>query len=343
MADDEDQQNDSDSQKGAFLCCRKKCLVVVCINCTGVFHKSCVLRNKNYEIISDSLIKCCEPNPSTDDQVHDNLNQASSYEVQKLKFENIMLKKLLEASESKFQFLQNNNKLLEENKKLLEEKIELIKNEFEINTKNVNKTTQIKNHNKESYSMVTSKQTLPVQKIVNSKTDNKHQNIGETSQVQTNQKITNKKEDYVRELEAVQLNKMKDIINLATDKKDDEQFKSISYKKTKRQVAKFFGESDNNEFAIKRKVWLYLYRIKRHITSEKIRKFIADQPQFKDADITVKELPTQETQNKCFMFGIDWDFRDDIYKPSIWPKSMAFKRFDFNKYHTYQNQLIEDF
>lgn len=108
-------------------------------------------------------------------------------------------------------------------------------------------------------------------------------------------------------------------------------------------MAKFFGESDNNEFAIKRKVWLYLYRIKRHITSEKIRKFIADQPQFKDADITVKELPTQETQNKCFMFGIDWDFRDDIYKPSIWPKSMAFKRFDFNKYHTYQNQLIEDF
>lgn len=339
MADDEDQMNDPDGQKGAFLCCKKKCSVVVCLNCAGVFHKSCVLRNKNYEVVSDSLIKCCQPKPSAEDQILDNLNEASTYEVQKLKFENLMLKKLLEASESKFQLLQNNNKLLEENKKLLEEKVVLIQKEFEINTKNINKTTQAKNHNKESYSKVTSRQTIPTKKTVN-----KQQSEDATSQVQTNLKPTKDKEDNVKELEAAQLNKMNDIINLVNEEKVEEDFKTVTYrKKAKKHTTKFYGENEDNEFAIGRKVWLYLYRIKRHVTTEKIRKFITDQSQFKDADIVIKELPTQETQNKCFMFGIDWDLRDDVYKPSTWPKSMAFKRFDFKKYHNYQNQPTEDF
>ena len=148
-----------------------------------------------------------------------------------------------------------------------------------------------------------------------------------------------------KNLKILQLHKMNDIINLATENRREDDFKSVTYrKKLRKHITKFYGENENDDFAIGRKVWLYLYRIKRHITSEKIKKFITSQPQFKDADIVIKELPTQDTQNKCFMFGIDWNLRDDIYKPSIWPSSMAFKRFDFKRYHNYQNQsTVEEF
>ena len=61
-----------------LLCCvaKKKCSVVVCINYAGVFHKSSATRNKNYKIVSDSLIKCCEP--KADGLTQDNANEATT-------------------------------------------------------------------------------------------------------------------------------------------------------------------------------------------------------------------------------------------------------------------------
>ena len=145
----------------------------------------------------------------------------------------------------------------------------------------------------------------------------------------------------MRDLEAAQQSKMDEVINLTNN---EDNFRTVSYRKKTRSVTtKYFGESENSDFATERKAWLCLYRIKRHVTTDKIRKFITDQPIFKVANITVKELPTNEHHNKRFMFGIDWHLKDEIYKPSTWPKGMAFKRFDFKKFHNYVSNSPEDF
>lgn len=341
MATD-DEQFDSDSQKNAvFTCCKtKKCAITVCINCGGVFHKSCIQRNKNIEIISETIVKCCKSNVSLDslNAYQGKSDEASSkIEFERLKIENLMLKRLLEESEIKYKLLEGNNKLLEENKKLLEEKVELIRKETEVNPKKViNKNVQEKTHKAESFNLETKKQVSTAQA-------NTEQSKEGNLNLSTNPRMPEKGNNH-RQLEAAQLSKMNEIINLSNDKKEEEDFKIVTYrKKSRRPAKKFYGENEDSEFAISRKVWLYLYRIKRHITAERIKGFITKQPKFRDADICIKELPTQESQNKCFMFGIDWDLRGDIYNPSSWPRSMAFKRFDFTKYNKYNKQSREDF
>ncbi|KAJ8927611.1 hypothetical protein NQ314_019904 [Rhamnusium bicolor] len=66
-------------------------------------------------------------------------------------------------------------------------------------------------------------------------------------------------ENNYRQLEEAQLSKMNDIINLSNEKKEEEDFKIITYrKKSRKPVKKCYGENEDSEFAIDRKVWLYL-------------------------------------------------------------------------------------
>lgn len=337
----DDEQYDLDSQKSSvFNCCRnKKCATTICINCGGAFHKSCIQRNKNIEVISDTLIKCCKTNLFLSGCNQEKLDEASTIiEIEKLKIENLMLKRLLDESENKYKLLESNNKLLEENKKLLEEKVEVIKKECDSNAKKVvNKNVQEKIQNKGSYSSVTSKQMSTSQA-------NMKQSKEGISNVSAGSKFSGNETTCLKKLETAQLNIMNDVINLGNENEEEGNFKVQTYRKASRKTfTKYYGENENNDFAIGRKVWLYLHRIKRHVSSDKIKKYISDQPKFKDADITIKELPTHESQNKCFMFGIDWNLKDEIYKPTTWPKGMAFKRFDFKKYHKYDGNSSEDF
>lgn len=52
----------------------------------------------------------------------------------------------------------------------------------------------------------------------------------------------------------------------------------------------------------------------------------------------VNELSIKEFQNKCFMFGINKNFKDEIYNETIWPKGIALKRFGLGRCHNYQQR-----
>lgn len=43
------------------------------------------------------------------------------------------------------------------------------------------------------------------------------------------------------------------------------------------------------------------------------------------------------------MFYIDGNKKEEIYKPTSWPRSVAYKRFDFRKYRGYQENKEADF
>lgn len=118
--------------------------------------------------------------------------------------------------------------------------------------------------------------------------------------------------------------------------------KKVPGRKIRKQQMKIYGENEtDDDFGVQRKVWLYLYRVKRQVTPEIIKNYVKNQIKFQTAEIEIKELPTQEHQNKCFMFGIDFKFKEEIYNPSTWPKSVAYKRFDFRIFNQYQRRTMD--
>ncbi|KAJ8970205.1 hypothetical protein NQ314_001352 [Rhamnusium bicolor] len=180
---------------------------------TGLRTWSCIHRNKNIEVISETIVKCCKSNLALDYLSQGKSDEASiksKIEFEKLKIENLMLKRLLEESEFKHKLLENNNK------KLLDEKLELIKKEPEVNPKKVtNKNVQDKTQTQktESFSSATKKQVSTAQ--VN-KQQSKEGNLNLSKP-----RMTENENNY-RQLEEAQLSKMNDIINLSNEKKEEE-------------------------------------------------------------------------------------------------------------------------
>lgn len=325
MSNSEDVQSDlsviqeGDVEDKTFKCCQTKSnKTLVCIACGNSYHLSCAIKNKLKCIkICDTRLICCETNKSDTDNL--------------TKIENKMLKKLLEEKEDKYKLLMDNNKLLQSNNNLLQEKIDLLETRLKKNSEkretNADKTIaseQLKKPYKKD------KQTNSSQ--MGNSVNNKNSYVSDTNFEAQNQ-----------------INKMNEIINLVNipdtslnnselGTRKEEEFKLVQNrrKKNNKKIVKRIGEKENeDDFGAERRVWLYLYRIRRHITSEKIYDYVKNQETFKHAEIIVKELPTEENRNKCFMFGISECYKEEIYRQSTWPKSIGFKRFNFTKYNNY--------
>lgn len=306
---------------------------VKCTKCDAVFHNSCSQR----KVCCENQLLITEKNADEDSAVSPNPTTAefSNMDFNNLKFENEMLKRLLYEMESKCKILEQSNSLLMENKMLLEEKLYLAQKNMEQRTTRVPPTRTQPNKSE-------LKSTSATINSLNKRTSTSAPNQQDT-QITTKEQNSN-----TQKIEEAQRKKLNHIINLTKVPDEEDEFKTVTYKRrnTKR-FEKLYGENQEmegqNDFAAEKKVWLYLYRIKRHICENDIEVFIKKQEQFKNANVVIKELPTNENQTKCFMFGIDWTHKSEIYKPTAWPKSVAYKRFNFRKYKSYQNNHAEDF
>ncbi|CAH0562981.1 unnamed protein product [Brassicogethes aeneus] len=74
---------------------------------------------------------------------------------------------------------------------------------------------------------------------------------------------------------------------------------------TSKQISKIpskkLGTNTNSNSKLQgvaKKAWIYLYRIQRCSTADDVLDHVKSKNEFKDADITVKELPTESTQHK---------------------------------------------
>lgn len=84
-------------------------------------------------------------------------------------------------------------------------------------------------------------------------------------------------------------------------------------------------------------MWIFISRIKRTIENEEISEYLAKKLNRDKTEFVIKEVPTKSTQNKCFMIGANFRFKDKMYEPSFWPSGVAFRRFDFNLYRRVMN------
>ncbi|KAG5885447.1 hypothetical protein JTB14_020781 [Gonioctena quinquepunctata] len=81
----------------------------------------------------------------------------------------------------------------------------------------------------------------------------------------------------------------------------------------------------------KRKIWLFISRVKAHVTEDVVSKYIQEKANAIDSDLSVKLLKTfyQKEDNNCFLVG--------VYQSTFWPRGVAFERFNFKKGHFLDN------
>lgn len=81
-----------------------------------------------------------------------------------------------------------------------------------------------------------------------------------------------------------------------------------------------------------RKVWLYIYRVKQHVSAQQIIDFIKNKPSFENDTITAKELPGDPQKLKHFVVTAPLIKKDKMYDTNFWPKNVGIKRFRFDKH-----------
>lgn len=137
--------------------------------------------------------------------------------------------------------------------------------------------------------------------------------------------------------------------------KNVEQF-TKNTKKTKRReinigTAETETEDEENDFIGKesnKKVWLFISRVKDHVTIEKIKNYIKKKTDLHDdSDIVVEHTKTKyddiRKDCQCFKIGINYDKKDVVYEENFWPKKVAYRRFNFNANTQAEDNKDKDF
>lgn len=345
---------------------------VRCKKCDGVYHYSCSQRIKNVKVLDSQnyLIICCDLTTSevsyrgqdggkSGDMTPTQTQQQDHFSaVEKLKLENACLLKMLQAAEEKNQLLFENIKLLKENKKLLEEKLDSFlhsdkESRNQGNYQAISKTapmkySEIAQQKKLSTNDKYSKQTKQNESVC------KQRNASREVLNQNAEPIVANKSSY-QELERVQRNKMTDIINLDNDgdnriEIENDDYKVVKHRGHRRTIIRRVGtnpitEKDKDEgFAgAERRVWLYINRVKPHVTEDIIKKYIGRKPTFKDLKVEVREVKYADAKGdlKSFMVKAPLEKKDELYQPDFWPEGVGIKRFNFKLYN--KNQTSSDF
>ena len=156
------------------------------------------------------------------------------------------------------------------------------------------------------------------------------------------------KRGELQEMERVQKEKMKKIINLekttvekAQNRRAENTMESrwsniVAQKKDKISHKRLgTGTTQDEEFkGAERMAWLYLYRIKS-ASEGKITQYIQSKENFKNVSIRVKEIPGDPNRLKRFVIGAPLDRKDDLYSTDFWPTNIGIKRFDFRRHRAF--------
>ncbi|KAG5897798.1 hypothetical protein JTB14_011800 [Gonioctena quinquepunctata] len=259
-------------------CCEnKKCGVKVCINCFAIYHKSCAKRNQQLKILSENKVICCEKTDNTQDQ-----KQFNESEKEMLQLEIRYLKELLEETRDK-------NNILNINNSLLLDKVGLLEKNYRRNNQPVedNKGAKNVNINNSNARPGTSNEGKPVTESWNkiNSTSMQMPNF-QRSDLVPQEKMAHLKQ--IPQMATYGQIAAKTIVNnpnsgpITYDNPNNkDNFVEVTYRKQNKQNRVYkknigTGPSDDiSEFSgPERKVWLYLYRVKRAATEEKKKDYI---------------------------------------------------------------------
>lgn len=108
-------------------------------------------------------------------------------------------------------------------------------------------------------------------------------------------------------------------------------------------TGKVTEEQEKNGFVgIDRKAWLYINRVKSHVTADMVKQHILNKPGFEKETVEVQELSQSDKSGiKSFLVKAPISRKDELYQPQFWPPNVGIKRFNFNLYK--KNRPAGDF
>ncbi|CAG9764212.1 unnamed protein product [Ceutorhynchus assimilis] len=346
--------NNDSSNGEVFKCCGKRATTIVCKVCSALFHFSCANRANKIRRLEANFCICleCEDHSTKNGQSSDAISyfkQQISYLTNEVTLKNRIIKEL----EEKNGILVENNIVLKENNGLLVEKIQRILYD-EINKV---KKTDLQNkkdlHNNENIPMPQKGLGNAVNQQPDTAEDNQLNKVSTTptysrvvkaAQGRQNLRISipakrsgninpNNQQSAGSDISSSQKKQNKQSANtnkelskspiiIFSDNEDKQQDGFVFPRKMfkKKRLGKAQPTQEGNFVGGDRKVWLYLYRVKRECTETDIITYIKTQPGFTDLPVTVREIPSEQNKLKCFVVTAPLQKKDQMYDPEFWPQ-----------------------
>lgn len=313
------------NNKANYTCCKtKQCSTIICVNCGAAYHKSCSERVK-FTSIDETRVKCCEVKNTNDDE---------SFQLTATKRENVLLQSLYWQSEEK-------NAILRENNALLVEKIADLTYKLNVLYQEQQNGGPVSEKRKPLYSQKTKQKSAdPSTNILSDTTSRQDIPTPTPNQQQLNLPEI---EMHKPQQNSTKPKKPETEHPISGTQGDTENFHEVRNRRKKRVSPKILGTNeaqgeDEGFSGVEKKLWLYLYRCKRHVTPEKIRAYINNKQHFENVEITIHELPTNAEKNKCFRVVAPFSKKEDMYNPNFWPRGVGVKRYDFRKQQSYNGE-----
>lgn len=368
------ESNRTSSNKGErdplTICCSKKCTVLVCVNCYSLFHKSCSERmGKKLQKVDEHKVICCEKENIFFDsrevhklQIENRLLSKLITEIEDknavLKENNRLLQEKMEGKVDKINKLDKKHKQEQKKSGLSESKINNSHRDIEWPKHDVNK--QVSSNMKE----LMDAQNECIHTIINLESDISREKTISLEIKPPSTSISNKQLGYsiqettaadqstaqsVKKITGIRSSPINNLSNThtrhqASPYKYTNQITGSSQGRSgprRRQKDLCIGTADiqdaENDFIgkeINKKVWLFISRVKDHVTGEKIKTYIMDKANLEDdRDVVVERIKTKyddiRKDCQCFKVGIRFDLKEQVYTQNFWPKKVAFRRFDF--------------
>ncbi|KAK9878618.1 hypothetical protein WA026_022879 [Henosepilachna vigintioctopunctata] len=189
-----------------------------------------------------------------------------------------------------------------------------------------NHTTQLAPIPATNVDTTTDKNTSDIKTIINANEIVKIQNTKEKSTYAN----TTKKNIITRQM----------IINLADENKG---FSIVRKKKPKQKPMIGERDKENNKYFFEgrykkpedKKIWIFISKVRDDVEASTVQKFIQEKTKAQLSKIAVKHLATktQSKNNKCFLIGVENQYKDQVYNTKFWPTGVAFSRFNFKIGH----------
>ncbi|KAL3267767.1 hypothetical protein HHI36_006894 [Cryptolaemus montrouzieri] len=117
---------------------------------------------------------------------------------------------------------------------------------------------------------------------------------------------------------------------LVNRKKSRKQDSPTSF--SRRGTAEISDEENKNGLSgTDKRVWLYINRVKKHVTSDMIETFIKKKSGFENCKLQILKLDpdSEKTTLTRFLVIARFEKKGEIYEPSFWPQNVGIKRFHF--------------
>lgn len=310
-----------------------------CRKCETVFHASCALRVAGLIAVGkDNLVICCANKEVKLASTQVNLNEVSNVDTQ----ERELFQSLMVAKEEIITELREKQVLLYKTIDLLEEKKDVNNRK---NTDNDEEITLMQESIRRKKDISSAdKLEIPTRyKKKGDKSDRTysavtggHRNIEQCTGCRGFEAEREKANSVaLHETDSEKENQRRGL-----HENDDEEGFTKFHSRKRRVLKKRLGtesvteEQERNGFVgIDRKAWLYINRVRSHVTADIVKEYINRKPGFENETIEVQELSLNDKRGiKSFLVKAPLRRKDELYQPDFWPMNVGIKRFNFNMY-----------